>query len=80
MDKNYIEHGYEFLSSFSFCGLQLLGSQGSLVLRLAYLTLHLLVTSVDGSQTDISLSGIITRDCFCYHSLSQGMLYDIRIG
>lgn len=34
MDNNFIEHGYEFLHSFSSCGSQLLERQGSLVLSL----------------------------------------------
>jgi len=47
MDKNYIKHGYEFLSSFSFCGLQLLGRQGSLVLSLLNLGFLCVLTSME---------------------------------
>jgi hypothetical protein len=47
MDKNYIMHGYEFLSSFSFCGLQLLGRQGSLVLSLLNLGFLCVLTSME---------------------------------
>lgn len=43
----------------------------------------LLVKKCSYSQANnnfYSLSGFIVRDFFCYHSLSQGMLNDIRIG